>query len=100
MAIIVTVGGATVVGSAVGDTVNNSRSLWQPSLDHRDGCRARLPRSGADAMLNETLSPSTRWSAPTVAGTSSGGDSGLWGAPILAAGGWSDCCPRHSSADV
>ena len=26
MAIIVTVGGATVVGSAVGDTVNNSRS--------------------------------------------------------------------------
>ena len=46
MVIIVTVGGATVVGSAVGDTVNNSWSLWQPSLDHRDGCRARLPRSG------------------------------------------------------
>ena len=33
-------------------------------------------------------------------GTSFGGDSGLWGASILAAGGWSDCCPRHSSADV
>jgi hypothetical protein len=32
-----------------------------------------------------------------VAGTSSGGDSGP---SILAAGGWSDCCPRHSSADV
>jgi hypothetical protein len=24
----------------------------------------------------------------------------LWGASILAAGGWSDCCPRHSSADA
>ncbi|MFZ1197616.1 MAG: hypothetical protein WAN49_19585 [Pseudolabrys sp.] len=36
----------------------------------------------------------------TVAGTSSGGYSRLWGASILAAGGWSDCCPRHSSADV
>jgi hypothetical protein len=25
---------------------------------------------------------------------------GLRGATILAAGGWGDCCPRHSHADV
>jgi hypothetical protein len=34
------------------------------------------------------------------AGTGSRGDSGLRGASILAAGGWSDCCPGHSQADV
>ena len=35
-----------------------------------------------------------------AAGTGSGGDSGLGGASILAAGGWGDCCPRHSSAEL
>jgi hypothetical protein len=33
-------------------------------------------------------------------GTGPGGDSGIGGASILAAGGWSDCCPGNSSADV
>ena len=32
-----------------------------------------------------------------VAGTGSGGDPGLGGASIMAAGGWGDCCPGHSS---
>jgi hypothetical protein len=36
----------------------------------------------------------------TVAGTGSGGDSGLGGASILAAGGWGDCCAGHSDAVV
>ena len=34
-----------------------------------------------------------------VAGTGSGGDSGLGGASILAAGGWGDCCAGHSSTE-
>jgi hypothetical protein len=35
-----------------------------------------------------------------IAGTSSGGHSGLGRTSILAAGGWSDCCPGHSSTEV
>jgi hypothetical protein len=35
-----------------------------------------------------------------VARTGSGGNSGIWSASVLAAGGWSDCCPGHSSADA
>src|SRR5215469_13140933 len=35
-----------------------------------------------------------------IAGTSSGGHSGFRRTSILAAGGWSDCCPGHSSAEV
>jgi hypothetical protein len=35
-----------------------------------------------------------------IAGTGSGSYSGLGRTSILAAGGWSDCCPGHSSAEV
>jgi len=34
-----------------------------------------------------------------IAGTS-GGHSGFGCTSVLAAGGWSDCCPGHSSAEV
>src|SRR5262249_7398494 len=35
-----------------------------------------------------------------VAGTGSGGNSRLGSASILAVGGWGDCCPGHSSAEI
>jgi hypothetical protein len=35
-----------------------------------------------------------------ITGTGSGGHSGLGRTSILVAGGWSDCCPGHSSTEV
>jgi len=35
-----------------------------------------------------------------IAGIGSGGHSRLGRTSILAAGGWSDCCPEYSSAEI
>jgi hypothetical protein len=48
-----------------------------------------------------SLAPPIGWAAmAALAGAGPGSDTGRRGTSILAAGGWSNCCPRYSSTEV
>jgi hypothetical protein len=56
-------------------------------------------RVGGGSCDSAAAFHSTGPAMAAVAGAGSGGDSGLGSASILAAGGWGNCCPGHSSAE-
>src|SRR6516165_1536766 len=95
-----------------GDTIFNYSQVFQqaprPCLCHRRHLRCHwcFGNSAAADRVGSTYCDGVAaflGAGPAVvaiAGTCSGGHSGLGRTSILAAGGWSDCCPGHSSTYV
>jgi hypothetical protein len=71
--------------AGISDAVNNAAAADRVDSRFCDGVAAFLGARPAVAA---------------IAGISSGGHSGIGHTSILAAGGWSDCCPGHSSTTV